>query len=392
MLDLYKRIKKIFNQNSLLELMKESLRNVDDFLVTKIRRKKFILFHGVAPNDFVIFEPIYKKLISDKRFVINFVNALDDTNFCKNFGIVKADFLKKKSVRLKKWDLYIDTDYSEPLPSLLRKTKRIYIPHGIGDKKALGIAYMVREELLKYDKVFFSGRNQYSGFITKFGIAAERIAVLSGFQKMDYLAQNNFDKNTLKTNLKIDETLPIILFAPTWGEYGALNKFGIEIINKLLSSKANILVKLHDISFCHEPWCKNKLDWREKMRFYSQHSNLFEINDRDPYPYLSIADVLISDYGSLIFEFQTLKKPTIFFSIEEHNKEVVNDIERLELLKKACITIDTPALLDDAIKKTSEDFYKNNSFKEIIRKKYFVNFGRSTEIIVNEIYRLLKID
>ncbi len=387
--DLYKIIKKITSRNHLLKLILQYFREIDDFLVTKIRRKKYILFHGTSPRDFAIFEPIYNKLINDNRFVINFVNALDDNNFFKNFGIIDASFSRKNSVRLKKWDLYIATDYLDP--PLVRKTKRIFIPHGIGDKKFDGRPYMVREELLKYDKVFFSYITQYLEFNTKFGKKAEKISVLSGFQRIDYLVQNNFNKNSIKKSLKIDENLPVILFAPTWGEHGALNKFGLEIINKLLSFKANILVRLHDDSFLHYPW-NNKIDWRKEMKFYSQFSNFFEINDCDHYPYLCIADVLVSDYGSLIFEFQALNKPTIFISIDEHNKNVVNDIERLELLKKACITIDSPDLLDVAIEKTKEKFYINNTFKERIKQKYFVNFGNSTEIIVNEIYKLLKMN
>lgn len=358
-----------------------------DLITARDPAKKYLLFNGISPMNFVIFEPIYNELVKDERFVINFVNALDDTNVYKNLGIPEALFFKKKSVMLKKWDLYIATVYIKPF--LLRKTKRIFIPHGNSDKKSVGVTYMVRKELLRYDNVFFASKGPYSEFTRKFGNDAKKISILSGFQRIDYLAKDHFNKNAVKEKLKIDESLPIILFAPTWGEHGALNKFGLEIIDKLLSFKANVLVKLHDESLSDDPWRKNRFNWKEKIKSYSRFSNFFGIKDFDPYPYMCIADVLVSDYGSLIFEFQAMKKPTIFFNIAEHNEEVVNDLERLELLKKACITIDTPSALDGAIEKTKESSYRDNIYKEKIREKYFINFGRSTDIIVNEIYGLL---
>jgi CDP-glycerol glycerophosphotransferase (TagB/SpsB family) len=205
---------------------------------------------------------------------------------------------------------------------------------------------------------------------------------------LDYLVKGGFDISGLKGLLGIDNTLPVVLFAPTWGEHGALNRFGPAIIDKLVELDANILISLHDHSY-NNSLPANRFDWSRILKEYRLYPHLYILNDSDPYPYLAVADILISDYGSLVLEYQVLNKPTIFVSIDAHHKAVVSDEYLLHLLQKACIAISSPGEITEAFLKIRSKQLLNAGGNEELKRDYFVNVGSATDEVVREVYALL---
>ena len=68
-----------------------------------------------------------------------------------------------------------------------------------------------------------------------------------------------------------------------------------------------MLVKLHDNSVA---------EWRLRI---SQFKNVIIVDDPDIVPYYLLADIMISDYSSVIFEYAVLDKPIILFNSDIQN-------------------------------------------------------------------------
>jgi CDP-glycerol glycerophosphotransferase (TagB/SpsB family) len=140
--------------------------------------------------------------------------------------------------------------------------------------------------------------------------AAERFESLGlkqykivGYPKIDKLFNGSLDTESYRKRLQIDSSKPTLLYAPTWGNNSSLPL----MINHLpaLAVDYNVLVKLHDSSY---------EKWAEKIK---EIADIRFIDDPDIVPYYSLADILISDYSSVIFEFSTLDRPIILIDREQ---------------------------------------------------------------------------
>lgn len=133
-----------------------------------------------------------------------------------------------------------------------------------------------------------------------------------------------FDESYLSDcNKKLKDSLPqingrkIILYAPTFrGANVKLahtnNEIDYDKFKDELSDKYVLINKLH-------PFISNGLLIDEKYKDFVFNAP----KDMDISGLLCCADIVISDYSSLIFEFALMKKPMIFFAydLEEYDKE-----------------------------------------------------------------------
>jgi CDP-glycerol glycerophosphotransferase (TagB/SpsB family) len=386
--DFFCSARKVLKNSYSLKRVRNCLKEVDDRIVTKLRRKKYILFDGRCPMNFVSFKPVYDRLRKDESLIFYFTNSLYGKNFYEEFHIPRKMFIPIRLARFKKWDLYITTDTRKA--NLSRKTKRLLIPHGIGDKKGVrgDEPYMFKSGAASFDKICFYTRKGYAKFKERFRERGDEIAVLTGYPRLDYLAAGGYELNEVKGSLGLDNTLPVILFAPTWGEHGALNRFGPAILDRLLELDANILMNLHDHSY-NNSLPANRFNWGAILNEYKTSRHLYLVNESDPHPYMAIADILISDYGSLVLEYQILNKPTIFVSIDAHHEAVVSDERLLHLLQEACVSISSPDEIKEAFFKIRSGQFSNTANNEKLKNEYFVHVGSATEKVVTEVHTLL---
>lgn len=105
----------------------------------------------------------------------------------------------------------------------------------------------------------------------------------------------------------------ILLFAPTFRgrvhSATTINSINIELLYAFLNKEYLLLIKEH-------PFVRNRTIIPDKCQSFAfDVSDLFSIDEL-----LCVADVCITDYSSLIFEFSLFEKPMIFFpmDIEEY--------------------------------------------------------------------------
>ena len=139
----------------------------------------------------------------------------------------------------------------------------------------------------------------------------------TGISRTDVFFDKDFIKSAFK---KLRQAIPeaeskkVILYAPTFRGHihnaYAPNKLDISVMYKLLADKYILLIKNH-------PFIKTKTEIpKEYQSFCFDVSDSMGIDEL-----LCTADICISDYSSIVFEYSLFEKPMIFFpyDIEEYN-------------------------------------------------------------------------
>ena len=106
-----------------------------------------------------------------------------------------------------------------------------------------------------------------------------------------------------------------VLLAPSWGKSSIFQKYGGKIIEVLLKKGYHIIVSQHPLSFTSEKETIEKI-----MQDYPASDQLEWNRDNDNFEVLKRADILISDFSGIIFDFSLVyDKPVIYADTEFDN-------------------------------------------------------------------------
>lgn len=106
----------------------------------------------------------------------------------------------------------------------------------------------------------------------------------------------------------LTETRRTILLAPSWGENAIFAVYGGRIIDRLLETDWQIIVRPHPQSFVSE---RERMD--DLLSRYPESDRLSWNRDTDNFDVLCRADLLISDFSGVIFEFALVyDKPVLY--------------------------------------------------------------------------------
>jgi CDP-glycerol glycerophosphotransferase len=136
-----------------------------------------------------------------------------------------------------------------------------------------------------------------------------------GTPRNDILLKNNKEdfKSRILENINITPTNKVILYAPTFRKSDSLEVYQLEyskIINQLKESHGGewtFLVKLHP----HLISKSKELVYGEDVKDVTTYDDIQEL--------LSISDVLITDYSSLMFDFTLTGKPCFLYAPDLEN-------------------------------------------------------------------------
>ncbi len=100
----------------------------------------------------------------------------------------------------------------------------------------------------------------------------------------------------------------VVLLAPSWGKSAIFNTLGEDIIEELLKTGYHIIIRPHPQSFTSEKELLEGL-----MKKYPTSDKLEWNRDNDNFEVLKKADILISDFSGVIFDFALVyDKPVIY--------------------------------------------------------------------------------
>ena len=175
----------------------------------------------------------------------------------------------------------------------------VHIPHAASEialYRMFGIDY--------YDAIMLSGEYQAQDVrkLEKLRSLPEKELIQIGIPYMDEMADR------LKESGPAPEHPLTVLLAPSWGPSALFSVYGGKIIDVLLKTGYHIIVRPHPQSFISEKEMIDKL-----MSKYPESENLEWNRDNDNFEVLRRADILISDFSGVIFDFTLVyDKPVIY--------------------------------------------------------------------------------
>ena len=119
----------------------------------------------------------------------------------------------------------------------------------------------------------------------------------------------------LAGTVRPDNTKPVILLAPSWGPSGLLHRYGSRIIDSLVATGYRIVFRPHPQSYTAD---KEIID--ELRRKYPESDDFEWNSDNDNFDVLNRADLLVTDFSGIIFDFTLLfGKPVMYTSPDFDN-------------------------------------------------------------------------
>lgn len=260
------------------------------------------------------------------------------------------------------------------------ETKVIQIWHACGAIKKFGYDANRRYKIKNYDYVIVAGKEWIEPFSSAFRIDKDKILPI-GVAKTDNLFNKDKLKKYKKQMLKEYPQIKgkkIVLYAPTFRGDGVFNieyvNINLQKIQQGIGKEYIILYKLHpsliDISLTND-------------------NRIINVSNKNIYKAFSVADILISDYSAVTFDFSILEKPMLFYTpdLQQYKEErgFYYDYENF---------IPGPICYNE---ENIIEVIKNNAFNmdkvKNIKEKFFdYKDGKSTSRIVDYIEKLIKGD
>jgi len=230
----------------------------------------------------------------------------------------------------------------------------------------------------RFDKVVVGSDVMGTYFMNAFGLKGENI-LRTGIPRTDFFYNENEKENVFNRLTKENPLLwdkKVILYAPTYRD-NELNEFQMELDLKKLYDELHeeyvVLLRLH-------PAIKNVPDYSKMypnfvLNYSSPHYDINEL--------LIVADILITDYSSISYEFSLLRKPMIFFAYDlaEYTRER-GLWDRYENMVPGPVVANTEAIID-LIKENSFDM---DMIEEYANKWNKYSKGHSSENLISYLF------
>lgn len=259
-----------------------------------------------------VFEPVCDEM-ENRGLECHYLTASpDDPALTKDYQYVKAEFIgegNKCFARLNMMKAYICLSTTPGLDVLQWKRSKdvnyyVNIFHSLDD----GTWYRMFG-LDHYDAVLLTGGEAQEKPLRKLEElrhAKRKEMVTVGCTFMDTMLERG---RQLTAEQKKDPSgQKRILLAPSWGPSSILNRFGERFIDALVSTGYQIIIRPHPQSKISEAELLSRL----QQRF--PDSDHLEWNfDNDNFKVLSTADLLISDFSAVVFDYcYTFDRPIIY--------------------------------------------------------------------------------
>lgn len=190
-----------------------------------------------------------------------------------------------------------------------------------------------------YDALLFNGPYQ-EPYIRKLELLRNqepKECVITGCCYLDSMKER---LEKIKQN-KISKDTKTILLAPSWGPSAILSKYGEDCINALINTGYKIIVRPHPQSFTSE---KDLILSLQKK--FPENENFKWNRDNDNFDVLNEADLLITDFSGIVFDFTLVFDKPIIYADTSFNKDpydaawIDEPLWRFEKLKELGISLD----------------------------------------------------
>lgn len=331
-----------------------------------------------------IFKPICDEFEKRGVPIVYWTASPDDPALSENYEHVKTEFIGEGNKAFARLNMMSATIVLSTTPGLdVYQWKRsktvdyyVHIRHDVEDPvgyRMFGCDF--------YDAILLSGAYQeyYIRLLEQKRDEEKKETAVVGCAYMDVM------KERLAALPPVKNEKPVILLAPSWGASAILAKYGSSILDALIATGYKIIVRPHPQSFTSEK------DMIEPLIEKYKESDDFKWNrDNDNFQVLHKADVLITDFSGIIFDYTLVfDKPLIYADTSYDSSPydsawLDEELWRFKVLPDLGINLEQndfsnlKAIIDDLIK--NESFQKG---RERIRNEAWQHQGEGAKRTVN---------
>lgn len=312
---------------------------------TEASKKAKIIIYGEDKRYCNVFKPIIEELLKLEIPVIYYSSSEDDPIFEMKNDLLHTEFIgvgNKAYARLNfiEADICLMTTPNLDVFQLKRSKgvkKYIHITHSSAETSTYCLY-----SLDFFDIVFLNGEHQIRDIRE---LERKRNAIIKDLYVVGspYLDELSKLKSTVVKELKgkYKDNRKTVLLAPSWGMNCIFRRFGEKLIDNIVNSDYNVIIRPHPQSIISD---KDVLD-KFKERYKDKDNVEWDFNRLNIYS-LSRADIMISDFSGVIFDYTFLfEKPVIIPSFVFDKRgtdaiEIDEEVWTFETLPKISFKLD----------------------------------------------------
>lgn len=257
------------------------------------------------------FKPVADEFEARKIELSYLTSSKTDPVFEQNYEYVKPEFIGEGNAAFAKLNMLSAGFVLMTTPGLqvyqLKRSKRVshysHVLHMTNDAttyRLFGLDY--------FDSVLLSGDYQKTDirYLEKKRGIQEKELVTVGCPYLDVYNENI-------SSIPEEENHPFtVLVSPSWGDVGLLKRYGEKLLDPLSQTGWRIIVRPHPQSKKSEPEMLSRLEER-----YKDNKNVLWDYERQNIFSLKKADIMISDFSGIIFDYTFLRdKPVMYVTAD----------------------------------------------------------------------------
>ena len=328
--------------------------------------KAKIIIYGEDKRYYNVFKPIIEELINLEIPTIYYSSSEDDKIF-----EIKSDFLKSEFIGTGN-KAYAKLNFIEADICLMTTPNLdvFQLKRSKGVKKYVHITHSSAEtstyclySLDFFDAVFLNGEHQIRDIRE---LENKRNTIIKDLYVVGnpYLDELSKMKETIT---KENNSKKTILIAPSWGMNCLFRRFGEKLLDNIVNSDYNIIIRPHPQSLISD---KDIID-KFQNRYKDKNNVEWDFNRVNIYS-LSKADIMISDFSGVIFDYAFLfEKPVIIpsFTFDKRGTDAIEideEVWTFETIPKISFKLDENNFSN--ISQIIEDSINNETLKNNILK------------------------
>lgn len=258
-----------------------------------------------------------------------------------------------------------------------------FINHGTGIKTIL-YRLLARARNDRY-LIFVEGEYRKKR-IDDFGVRGSSEVHVVGYPKLDPVFRGDLDRSAIMARHDLDPGRKTVLFAPTY-KPTCIDKVKERILEQ--TRKHNLIIKLHQYSWRgkYAPHWHHNLYERAVQEY--PHARLIPPEEHNIIPFIYVADTMLSEASSTIFEFLALGRAGVIFDLQcdrlsHHDGMPLLDEDNRMFLEGAFVHIDDAGRIGEAVERAlNPDPAMVARIEEMRNLLFYKLDGHASERIVN---------
>ncbi len=260
------------------------------------------------------------------------------------------------------------------------KLVTVFVGHGTGDKPYR------KGEVNPFDYYFISGNKHLQKIresVTP-NISEDQLVKIGNLHFDDFI-NGRIDRGEVLDQIGIrDRARPIIVYAPTWKDWGGgtLLDHSYQFIEEF-DKNYNLIIRPHYYDWRYLPPIKEFISHHKYKNVYMIDSNNMGLTGTTEN--LSIADLLISDTSSIMYEFLIMQKPIIVIDVEQELTPMPPELD----LRQVVDHWNGKGQIEPLVKENTETNKYANELRKLLFNCFEYNDGKSTQRAVDFLNTLL---